>query len=157
MDHLAVVMRMFLTGENGPSGPPTNLGAKIDVKALVGAQEDEVAEIFRDLHPIDWQSNIHDHGAVFVKQLRQHLEHRLTRRASEVQRSHLSQRRHGISGVFDVLYGEESTIEGSLPSGLILGQHGRRGKVVYLCNELWRLEVLGIYYGFWLTSRIVCC
>lgn len=99
VDHLAVAMRIFLTDEHGPCGPPPNLGAKIDVKALVGAPEDEVAELFRDLHPIDWQSNIHDHGAVFVKQLRQSLEQRFPKNKRGPKKSFISEETWNIRGV----------------------------------------------------------
>ena len=99
VDHLAVAMRIFLTGEHGPSGPPHNLGARIDVKALVGANEEEVAELFRDLHPIDWQSNIHDHGAVFVRQLRQTLEQRFPKNKRGPKKSFITEETWHLRGV----------------------------------------------------------
>lgn len=76
VDHLAVALRVFLPGAVGPVGPSKNLGAGLDVQAMLRADDDEVGAILGELHPIDWKSNIHDHGAVFVRQLRQSLETR---------------------------------------------------------------------------------
>ena len=74
VDHLAVVLRIAFKSLNGKSKKASVLGSNIDVKAMVQSSDAEIGKMFTEMTPINWDSNIHDHGAVFVRQLRQQLE-----------------------------------------------------------------------------------
>ena len=98
VDHLAVVLRLFMIGKATKGSKGTTLGAKIDVHAMINADDDDVGDIFNELTPIDWQSNIHDHGAVFVRQLRQQLEHSFGKRRNGPKQSYISDATWSIRG-----------------------------------------------------------
>ena len=90
VDHLAVVLRIAFKRPHGTAKKGTVLGSNIDVKAMVNSSDAEIGKIFTELVPIDWESNIHDHGAVFVRQLRQHLENNFCKPRRRPKKSFIS-------------------------------------------------------------------
>ena len=70
-----------------------------DVQALRRADDDDVAAILHDLHPVDWNSNIHDHGAVFVRQLRQALEKQFPRTCKGPRKAFISEQAWHLRGM----------------------------------------------------------
>ncbi len=64
VDHLAVVLRIALESPQRQDRKGTVLGKNIDVHSMVNSSDADMGKLFNELVPIDWQSNIHDHGAV---------------------------------------------------------------------------------------------
>ena len=90
VDHLVVALRIFCRGSQSSVGQVKSLGVNIDVKALVKAEDEVVAGLFQEVTPIDWDSNIHDHGAVFVRQVRHALETKFPKQGRGPKKSFIS-------------------------------------------------------------------
>ena len=90
VDHLAVVLRIAFKRLHGKGKKGMVLGSNIDVKAMVQSSDAEIGKMFTEMIPIDWDSNIHDHGAVFVRQLRQHLENNFCKPCRRPEKSFIS-------------------------------------------------------------------
>ena len=91
VDHLAVVLRISVPKPQKPEVKGSVLGSNIDVKAIVQSADADIEKIFNGLVPIDWESNVHDHGAVFVRQLRQQLEHHFRKPRRRPNKSFISE------------------------------------------------------------------
>lgn len=155
VDHLTVALRVFL-----PSAILVLLGLQkilvlVWMSIMLRADDDEVGAILGKLQPINWQSNIHDHGAVFVKQLRQSLESRFPKARRGPRKSFMSDETWNTRGARRLV--RRQTFHRRRLNGQMLGRLGRLGEKVLRWARLWQVVPHGAYCFCWPICVIGSC